>query len=156
MSAKGKKGFQPGNKQGGRPKLPADLTAMKRLSKEDTLLAICSVMRMTYSQLENMREGSGATVAEMIAARMALAAIDDGCHFSAQFLVNYVLGRPAVYDPIASADEAQQTMVFKTSVSQDGSIIQAFLDDEEKAHIIKKIENIDTESSVIIDIGDKE
>jgi len=147
MSAKGKKGFQPGNKQGGRPKLPADLAAIKGLSKEDTLLAICSVMRMTYSQLENMREGSGATVAEMIAARMALAAIDDGCFMSAQFLVNYVIGKPATYDPIASADQSQQTLVFKTSVTQDGSILQALLDEEEKALIIEKIDNLDTETS---------
>jgi hypothetical protein len=147
MSAKGKKGFQPGNKQGGRPKLPADLAAIKGLSKEDTLLAICSVMRMTYSQLENMREGSGATVAEMIAARMALAAIDDGCFMSAQFLVNYVIGKPATYDPIASADQSQQTLVFKTSVTQDGSILQALLDEEEKALIIEKIDNLDPETS---------
>lgn len=145
--AAGKKGFQPGNKMGGRPRIPADLAAIKGLSKEETLLAICSVMRMTYRELENMREGAGATVAEMIAARMALAAIDDGCFMSAQFLVNYVIGRPAVYDPIASADDSNQVMVFKTSVSQDGSIIQALLDDEEKAAIIEKIDNIDLDTS---------
>jgi hypothetical protein len=145
--AKGVKGFQPGNKQGGRPKLPADLAAIKGLSKEETLLAICSVMRMTYRELENMREGAGASVAEMIAARMALAAIDDGCFMSAQFLVNYVIGKPATYDPIASADESQQTLVFKTSVTQDGSILQTLLDDEEKALIIEKIDNLNPDTS---------
>ena len=147
MAAKGKKGFQPGNKMGGRPKLPADLAAIKGLSKEDTLLAICSVMRMTYRELEHMREGAGATVAEMIAARMALAAIDDGCFMSAQFLVNYVIGKPATYDPIASADESQQTLVFKTSITQDGSILQSLLDEEERASIIEKIDNFDLDTS---------
>jgi L-fucose isomerase-like protein len=147
MAAKGKKGFQPGNKQGGRPRLPADIAAIKRLSKEETLLAICSVMRMTYRELENMREGAGATVAEMIAARMAIAAIDDGCYMSAQFLVNYAVGKPTTYEPLIDDQANTATMVFKTSVSQDGSIIKAMLDDEERAAIIEKIDNIDSDTS---------
>lgn len=147
MSEKGKKGFQPGNRLSkGRPKLPPDLAAMKALSKEESLLAICSVMRMTYQELEMMREGAGATVAEMIAARMALAAIDDGCFMSAQFLVNYVIGKPAPYDPIASADESTKVMVFKTSVSSDGSIVQAMLDDIEREKIISEIDSKDQQT----------
>jgi hypothetical protein len=149
MSAKGKKGFQPGNKQGGRPRLPADLAAIKGLSKEDTLLAICSVMRMTYRELEHLRENPNSSVAEMIAAKMALSAVEDGCYMSAQFLINYVVGKPTQYDPIASTDETQQVMVFKTSVSQDGSIIQALLDEEEKATIIQKIDNLDLGTSTV-------
>lgn len=137
-----KRGFVKGHKHAtGRPKLPPDIRAVRNLNRDEALVAICSTMTVTYAQLEAQRENPLSTAAELIAARICMAAIDDGCYFSAQFLMNYIIGKPVPYDPLADDQASNATMVFKTSVSQDGSILQALLDEEEKVRIIEQIDN---------------
>ena len=136
-----KKGFGKGHKHAtGRPKLPPDIRAVRNLNRNEAMTALCSVMTMTYAQLEAQRESPSSTAAELIAARICLAAIDDGCYFSAQFLMNYVIGKPVPYDASLETANDNSTLVFKTSVKQDGSIIQAVLSETEIDEIIRNID----------------
>lgn len=83
----------------GRPAIAPELKELAKSSKQLVLAAISSAMLQTSDELRTTVSDPSATMAQHLVASVLSRAIKDGCPVRAQFLLNYVLGRPGNFDP---------------------------------------------------------
>lgn len=133
--------FQPGNKAAAnRPKMSSALRELRGDAKNHALETIIKTMMMTQQELAYILLDPATTNTQRLVASLLDRAIDDGCFMRAQFLFNYILGKPMPMEE--QRDEKGNVIVFKTNVKADGSIVQELLDSEDSKTIIAEIENI--------------
>jgi Family of unknown function (DUF5681) len=89
---------QSGN-PGGRKKLRPELEQIAHQGRETAIESINKALLMTPDQLKHTLSNPNATMAEHLVASVLSKAIKEGCPIRAQFLMNYVLGKPAKHDP---------------------------------------------------------
>lgn len=84
----------------GRPKgkSPAELNELKGQTKHEVVDAIHRSLMMNMEELKNALQDPQATVAQQLVGRIIMKALKDGCFQRAQFLLNYVLGRPKTFE----------------------------------------------------------
>ncbi len=143
LPAKGKDTrFKPGNPGSpGRPKLTGQLRELRGEAKNHALEVIIKTMMMTQQELSYILMDPATTNTQRLVASLLDRAIDEGCFMRAQFLFNYILGKPMPMEE--QKDQNGNVIVFKTNVKADGSIVQELLDSEESKTVIAEIENID-------------
>lgn len=83
----------------GRPKNPAEIRELQASAKLEVIEAINSALVLTPEQLKAKLAQPGATMAQHLVGSIISKAIKDGCFMRAQFLINYVLGRPKIFNP---------------------------------------------------------
>lgn len=133
--------FQPGNKAAAnRPKMSSALKELRGDAKHHALETIIKTMMMTQQELAYILLDPATTNTQRLVASLLDRAIDDGCFMRAQFLFNYILGKPMPMEE--QKDQNGNVIVFKTNVKGDGSIVQELLDSEDSKTIIAEIENI--------------
>lgn len=78
----------------GRPAVKPELKKLAREGRDAALAAIESVMLMTPNQLRESLQNPDAPLVQHLVASVMNKALKEGCPVRAQFLMNYVLGRP--------------------------------------------------------------
>jgi hypothetical protein len=89
---------QSGNPSG-RPSVAPEIRQLQSEARADVLDAICTALMLTPEQLKTALSDPGATMAQHLVGSVLSKAIKEGCAMRAQFLLNYVVGRPANFDP---------------------------------------------------------
>jgi len=139
--------FQPGNKAAcNRPKMSSALKELRGDAKHHALECIIKTMMMTQQELSMILMDPQTTNTQRLVASLLDRAIDEGCFMRAQFLFNYILGKPVPMEE--QKDSNGNIIVFKSSVKPDGSIVQELLDSESGQEIMTEIENIGVGSGV--------
>ena len=115
--ARGSNGYfikgQSGNPNG-RPGLPPDVRELQEITRVEVLRAINSSLIMTPQQIKEKLEDPAATMAQHLVGSVLSKAIKEGCYARAQFLVNYVLGRPKTFEvPEENEDSVVVQQVLK-------------------------------------------
>jgi hypothetical protein len=91
----------------GRPKLmPYEVIELQDMAKVEVITAINATMLMTREELKKTSEDPAASLAQLLVGSIIQKAIKEGCFSRAQFLVNYVLGRPKMFDLESADDDA--------------------------------------------------
>lgn len=138
--------FKPGNKMSpGRPKLSTHLKELRGEAKNYALETILKTMMMTDAELDKVMRGNEVTKTQRLVASLLEKAIEQGCFMRAQFLFNYILGKPTPMEEQKDVDS--NLLLFKTNVKADGSIIQEFINSEDSQAFISEIENLEAQSS---------
>lgn len=78
----------------GRPAIKPELKKLAREARETALASIEKVMLMTPNQLRESLQNPDAPLVQHLVASVMNKALKEGCPVRAQFLMNYVLGRP--------------------------------------------------------------
>jgi len=133
--------FQPGNKiAANRPKISTELSKMRGAAKHHALETIINTMMMTQDQLAEILIDPETSNTQRLVAALLDKAIDEGCFMRAQFLFNYILGKPIPMEE--QRDDKGNVIVFKSSVKPDGSIVQELMDSHDGREIIREMEKI--------------
>ena len=82
----------------GRPKSPYALHELQSMARIEVVDAINSTILMTREQLVAANKDPNASMAQLLVGSIVQKAIQEGCFARAQFLVNYILGRPKTYE----------------------------------------------------------
>ena len=85
----------------GRPKLPAEVLELKETAKEEMLRVMAECLLMSRDELFKYLDPKtlpNESAAKLLAARVLIKAISDGCPIRAQFYMNYILGKPKPHD----------------------------------------------------------
>lgn len=90
----------------GRPGLPADVLKLQSEARTEVTRVINQALVMTPKELKALIERPEATMAQHLVGSVLSKAIKEGCYARAQFLLNYVLGRPRTFDVSDQSDEA--------------------------------------------------
>lgn len=88
---KGQSGYRGG-------KNPAEINELKGQAKLEVVEAINRSMLMTMEELTSSLQDPKATIAQQLVGRILVKAMKEGCHQKAQFVMNYVLGRPKTFE----------------------------------------------------------
>ena len=128
-----------------RPKLTGALKELRGEAKNHALEVILKTMMMTDSELDKIMRGTEVSKTQRLVASLLEKAIEQGCFMRAQFLFNYILGKPTPMEDQKDIDS--NLLLFKTNVKPDGSIIQEFINSEDSKEFISEIENLDAEST---------
>lgn len=78
----------------GRPAIKPELKKLAREARETALASIEKVMLMTPNELRESLQNPDAPLVQHLVASVMNKALKEGCPVRAQFLMNYVLGRP--------------------------------------------------------------
>lgn len=97
-----------GNPRGGMS-VRAEIKALQTEAKVEVMEVISKTLLMTPAQLKASLEDPSVTMAQHLVASVLSKAIKQGCPMRAQFLMNYVLGRPKTFDPLEDHDPDQPT-----------------------------------------------
>lgn len=128
-----------------RPKLSGHLKELRGEAKNYALETIIKTMMMSESELDKIMRGTEVSNTQRLVASLLEKAIEQGCFMRAQFLFNYILGKPTPMEDQKDIDN--NVLLFKTNVKADGSIVQEFIDSEESDAFIKEIKNFNDETS---------
>jgi hypothetical protein len=90
----------------GRRKMPFEINELKAVCKLEVIDAINSTLLMTRDELKKVSADPTATMAQLVVASITQKAIQEGCFARAQFLMNYVIGRPKTFEIDQADDEA--------------------------------------------------
>jgi hypothetical protein len=101
MSSGNLKPWKPGQSgnPAGRAVIAPELRELAKSSRATVLAAISQVMLLTSEELKEAVSEPSTTMAQHLVASVLSKAIKEGCPMRAQFLLNYILGRPAQFDP---------------------------------------------------------
>lgn len=77
---------------------PAEINELKGHAKLEVVEAINRSMLMTMEELTQSLQDPKATIAQQLVGRILVKAMKEGCHQKAQFVMNYVLGRPKTFE----------------------------------------------------------
>jgi hypothetical protein len=98
----------------GRPKAPKEILELQDTTKLEVIKAINEALILTPDELKRKLADPKATMAQHLVGSILSKAIKEGCFARAQFLVNYVLGRPKTFEMPEGEDEgtpnAQQVL----------------------------------------------
>ena len=90
----------------GRPKLmPYEVIELQDCAKVEVITAVNAAMLMTREELKKSSEDPTASLAQLLVGSIMQQAIKEGCSSRGQFLLNYVLGRPKVYEHRGDSDD---------------------------------------------------
>jgi hypothetical protein len=90
----------------GRRKMPYELKELQSVCKLEVIDAINTTLLMTREEIKKISADTGSTMAQLVVASIVQKAIQEGCFMRAQFLMNYVLGRPKTFELDQADDEA--------------------------------------------------
>lgn len=82
----------------GRPKAPKEILELQDTTKLEVIKAINEALILTPDELKRKLADPKATMAQHLVGSILSKAIKEGCFARAQFLVNYVLGRPKPFE----------------------------------------------------------
>lgn len=104
----------------GRPKLPDSIFRLKNMSKHELIENMANCVMMTQAQLQEILVNPNASVGQAIMAAVMGKAITDGCPVRAQFVLNYLVGKPINYEPDPSEmpTKVNETIVFQTRIDK--------------------------------------
>jgi len=119
--------FAPGSRGNplGRPKLPAELKAITRLSPAILKTIIARISLMTHTQLKMHIETGNFTMIENTIASIIEKAMMDGDHSRLNFLLDRAIGKVVEERRIQI-----QPVTYKTTVLPDGGLIQELMREE--------------------------
>lgn len=83
---------------GGRKKMPAALRQLRDHSRNEILKSMSEIMLKSSAELQRMNGDPRSTAAEVLICAIMIHAINKGDAYRAQFLMNYVLGKPAAFN----------------------------------------------------------
>lgn len=83
----------------GRPRADIELEFLKRRAKNEVLYCISDTMTMTRDELALVSTDPDSTMCQLMIGSVMSKAIKEGCPARAQFMLNYILGRPKPFDP---------------------------------------------------------
>jgi hypothetical protein len=89
----------------GRRKMPYEIRELQSVCKLEVIDAINSTLLMTREEIKKIISNPHSTMAQLVVASLVQKAIQEGCYMRAQFLMNYVIGRPKTFDMEQGSDE---------------------------------------------------
>lgn len=122
MADSGKKAWEPGGPSpnpNGRPRLPADLAAIKKLTPSYIRMVIAKLARMTQQEMVTYLQTSGANNMELMVASIIVKATQEGDHSKLNFLLDRSIGK------VVEEKRVQlEPVIYKTTVRSDGALVQ--------------------------------
>lgn len=82
----------------GRARVPEEIKMLKGEAKAEVVEAIHRSLLMTMAELTATLKSPDTSIAQQLVARIIIKALKDGCYQRAQFLLNYVIGRPKQFE----------------------------------------------------------
>lgn len=92
---------QSGNPSG-RPKLPDQTQRLREQGKVEAIEALAKVMSMTLAEISRLPKDPTASAALLLAGSVMHKAIKTGCPVRANFIFQYMVGRPETAQPEVS------------------------------------------------------
>lgn len=83
----------------GRPKLPDTTQRLREQGKIDAIEALAKVMTMTMTELSRLPKDPNASAAMLLAGSVMHKAIKTGCPIRANFIFQYMVGKPETNQP---------------------------------------------------------
>lgn len=82
----------------GRPRTAPEIKQLKDEAKAEVVEAIHRSLLMTMPELTAKLKDPTTTVAQQLVCRIVIKALKEGCYQRAQFMLNYVIGRPKAFE----------------------------------------------------------
>jgi hypothetical protein len=97
----------------GAPAIKPEIKALQAEAREEVIQAISKMLLLTPQELKRSVEKPEATMAQHLVASVLGKAISQGCPVRAQFILNYVLGRPKMFEVQEDPDRPTAGAVLK-------------------------------------------
>lgn len=101
---------QSGNPSG-RPKLPEQTQRLRELGKIEAIEALSKVMTLTMAQLSMLPKDPTASAAMLLAGSVMHKAIKTGCPIRANFIFQYMVGRPETSQAETEPADPEQNQI---------------------------------------------
>ena len=123
----GGKNWQPGQSGNskGRPALPAELHAIKKLTPAYIKAVIAKLAQMTPQEMMSYVEGGSGNNMEYMVASIIMKATTDGDHNKLNFLLDRTIGKVVEQHKVTL-----EPVTYKTTITPDGNLFQEVISEE--------------------------